>query len=119
MTPTQIVDFTRDNRKEFEDLLLDFVTKLRDEGKTTSYIEIHLTCVRSWLRFNDSILVRKINTGNTNLTPTIEDERFPTKTELKQIFTYVPERGKFSISFRAFNGVRPQVLGDITGSKGL
>jgi integrase len=119
MTPTQIVDFTRDSRKEFEDLLLDFVTKLRDEGKTPSYIENYLTCVRSWLRFNDLILVRKINIGNTNLTPTIENERIPTKTELKQIITYAPDRGRCSISFMAFSGVRPQVLGDITGSKGL
>jgi hypothetical protein len=63
--------------------------------------------VRSWLRFNDLILVKKINIGNTNLKPTIENERLPTKNELRQIITYAPDRGRCSKSLMAFSGLRP------------
>jgi len=43
----------------------------------------------------------------------------PTKDELKQIIGYAKPRGKTSIVFMAFSGVRPKVLGDYTGVDGL
>jgi hypothetical protein len=119
LPPSEIVKEARDNRREFENLLFDFVIKLRHEGKAPSYIENYITCVKSWLRFNDIILIRKIKIGNTSRTPTIEDERVPTKDELKQVLNYAKERGRCSISFMAFSGLRPQVLGNIDGSDGL
>jgi hypothetical protein len=75
--------------------------------------------VKSWLQFNDINLVRRINVGNTDRTPSIEDERVPDKNELKQIIGYAKPRGKASICFMAFSGLRPQVLGDYTGVDGL
>jgi hypothetical protein len=75
--------------------------------------------VKSWLQFNDIILVRKIKIGNTSRTPSIEDERVPIKEELKQVLSYAKERGRCSISLMAFSGVRPQVLGNTDGSDGL
>ena len=119
LTTSEIVDTAREDRREFENVLLDFVTKLREEGKAPSYIENYITCVRSWLQFNDVELVRKIKIGNTNRTPTIEDERIPSKEELRQIFSYAQERGRCSISFMAFSGLRPQALGNSTGTDGL
>ena len=119
LTPSKIVEVAREDRREFENVLLDFVTRLREEGKAPSYIENYLTCVRSWLQFNDVNLVRKIKIGNTNRTPTIEDERIPTKEELRQILNYAQERGRCSISFIGFSGLRPQALGNSTGIDGL
>ena len=119
LTPSEIVKEATDNRREFENLLFDFVTKLGQEEKAASYIENYITCVRSWLQFNDITLIRKIKIGNTSRTPTIEDERVPTKGELKQILNYAKNRGKSSISFMAFSGVRPQVLGKGNGTDGL
>ena len=119
LTPSKIVEVAREDRREFENVLLDFVTRLREEGKAPSYIENYLTCVRSWLQFNDVNLVRKIKIGNTNRTPTIEDERIPTKEELRQILNYAQERGRCSISFMGFSGLRPQALGNSTGIDGL
>ncbi len=118
-SPTEIVKEAKDNRREFEDLLFDFVTKLRHEGKAASYIENYITCVNSWLQFNDITLIRKIKIGNTSRTPTIEDERVPIKNELKQVLNSAKERGRCSIAFMAFSGLRPQVLGNIDGSDGL
>ncbi|MBT3283857.1 site-specific integrase [Candidatus Bathyarchaeota archaeon] len=119
LSPAEIVEEAKTNRRGFENLLFDFVTKLKHEEKAASYIENYITCVKSWLRFNDIILVRKIKIGDTTRTPTIEDERVPTNNELKQILNYAKDRGKCSIAFMAFSGLRPQVLGKGDGSDGL
>ena len=119
LSPSEIVKEAKDNRREFEDLLFDFVTKLRHEGKAPSYIENYITCVNSWLQFNDITLIRKIKIGNTSRTPTIEDERVPIKNELIHVLNSAKERGRCSIAFMAFSGLRPQVLGNVDGSDGL
>ena len=114
MTP-RIVEEAKKDRRSFEDHLFDFVTKMEKEGKAPTYIKNYLKVVKSWLQFNDLRLVRKIIIGNTSRTPTIEDERTPDKDKLKQIIGYAKPRGKTSICFIAFSGLRPQVLGDYTG----
>lgn len=63
--------------------------------------------------------MRKIKVGNLNHNPTIEDERVPMPEELLQILGYADERGRCSIAFMAFAGLRPQVLGDEAGTGGL
>lgn len=62
MTPTEIVKTAKTNRRKFEDGLFDFITELQNQGKAPSYIAGYIKCVKSWLRFNDIILVRKIKT---------------------------------------------------------
>ena len=109
LTPTEIVELAREDRRKVEDLLFDFVTRLKKEGKSPSYIDNYVTCVRSWLLFNDIQLFRKIKIGNTTRTPTIEDERVPTKDELRQILNMPKPMGRCSISLMAFSGLRPQV----------
>jgi len=113
------VEKAKEDIHQFENMLFDFVSKLEREGKAPSYIDNYITCVKSWLRFNGIILVRKIKVGNTSRTPTIEDERVPQKDELRQILNLSPSRGKVSICLMAFSGVRPQVLGNEDGSDGL
>jgi len=119
MTPKSIIEQTKQDTRKFEDFLFDFVTRLESEGKAPSYIQIYLKVVRSWLQFNSIKLLRRIKVGDTSRTPTIEDERVPTKDELSQIIGYAKPRGKTSICFMAFSGLRPQVLGDNTGIDGL
>jgi len=119
MTPSSIVEQAKQNRRAFEDYLFDFVTKMEKEGKAPSYIKSYLKVVKSWLLFNDIKLVRQIKIGKSGTTPTLEDERVPTKDELKQIIGYAKPRGKTSIIFMAFSGLRPKVLGDHTGVDGL
>ncbi len=119
MTPTNLVEMGKEDVEAVENLVLDFVSKLHREGKAPSYIGTYIVAIKSWLRFNRIILVRKIKVGNKNLTPTLEDERIPTPDELLQIFSYAGSRGKCSIAFMAFSGVRPQVLGYMNGKDGL
>lgn len=119
LTPQELVRRTREDRRQVEDVLMDFVAGLHNDGKSPGYIENYLKAVRSWLKFNGLELVRTINIGNRNETPTISDERVPMKSELRQILNYARDRGRCSIALMAFAGVRPQVLGNIDGSDGL
>ena len=119
ITPSQMIEHARDNQRRFEDTVLDFVTKLVNEGKAPSYIDSYLKILKSWLEYNEITLIRKIKVGNLHRTPTIENERIPTKDELKQILNYAKARGKCSISLMAFSGLRPESLAYSTGLDGL
>ena len=115
-------EFTSGTKKDLqhgENLIMDFVSEQFDEGKSPWYINNYVKCVKNWLRFNGVLLVRKIYTGNNNLTPTIEDEVIPDKDDLLQIMNYATTRGMCSISFIAFAGLRPMTLGNATGTDGL
>jgi hypothetical protein len=119
LSPRALVDLAKKDRRNVEDLLSDFVGKLLDEGKSPGYVENYLKAVRSWLEYNEIRLVRKIRMGNRNLTPTIEDERVPTPAELRTIYCYAGERARCSIALIASAGLRPQTLGNASGTDGL
>jgi len=114
-----ILEQVSNDRRAFENSLLDFVTQQEHEGKAPTYIENYLKTVNSWLKYNDHKPITKIKLGNRNKRPTIEDERIPNKDELKQIFNYADERGRTSISLIAFSGLRPETLGNSRGTDGL
>jgi integrase len=119
LTPGGLIEQAEKDRRAVEDLLMDFISELHKDKYSPGYIENYLKAVRSWLEFNEIILVRKIKVGNRDRTPTLEDERVPTKEELGQIMNSARERGRCSIALMAFSGVRPQVLGDMRGDDGL
>lgn len=119
LTPAGLAEMGMEDVRAVEDLLMDFVTRLHGEGKAPGYIENYVKAVRSWLMFNGVRLVRRIKIGNLGSTPTIEDERVPTQDELRQIIGYAGSRGRCSISLMALAGLRPQVLGNRTGTDGL
>jgi len=119
MTAEGLVQLAREDRRRVEDILMDFITKLHREGYSPGYIENYLKAVRSWLEFNEVKLIRKIKIGNRNATPTIEDERVPTRDELRTIFNYAKSRARCSIALMAFAGLRPETLGNMRGTDGL
>ncbi|MEM3070684.1 MAG: site-specific integrase [Candidatus Bathyarchaeia archaeon] len=119
LTPGGLVEMARRDREGVENLLSDFISGLHREGYAPGYLEGYLKAVRSWLSYNGVELVRRIKIGNRGVTPTLEEERVPTPEELRQILNYAGDRGRCSISLMAFSGLRPQVLGDLTGRKGL
>ncbi len=104
MTPSSLVKLAHTNQRKVEDILMDFITELHIQDKAPGYIENYIKSVKSWLRFNDIILTRKITIGNRGSTPSIEDERVPMKDELKQILNYSKSRGRTSVSLLAFSG---------------
>jgi len=119
LTPQELVDLAMEDRRKVEDQLQDYVGKLEKEGKAPGYILNYIKSVRSWLDFNEIRLVRRIKIRDAGAVPTLEDERVPSKDELRAILNSASERGRVIIAFMAFSGVRPQVLGNDLGVDGL
>jgi integrase len=104
---------------DFQDSLEDFVGKLESEGRSPGYIQGFLKVVKSWLRYNNINLTRRIKIKNSTATPTIENEKVPSQEELAKILRASPPRIKAAISLMAFAGLRPQSIGNYDGSDGL
>jgi len=118
-TPQGIVDNARRNMKGFQDSLEDLVTRLESEGKSPGYILDLLKTVKSWLRYHDLTLKRRIKVSNPNATPTIEDEQIPSNEELSRIFRASNPRVRTAEILIAFADLRPQTLGNHDGGDGL
>ena len=119
MMPGELADLAKKDRHKVEDILMDFVAKLHEEGKAPNYISNYMKAVKSWLNYNEVRLIRRIKVGNRNATPTIADERVPTRDELRNIMIYAKPRARCSISLMAFSGLRPESIGDMRGTDGL
>lgn len=60
-----------------------------------------------------------VNISVENETPTIVNERVPSKEELARILRKATSRGRVAIAIMAFSGLRPESLGDYEGTDGL
>ncbi len=118
-TPKEILEKARANEKDFRYEFTDFVRKLEKEGKAGSYIARFKKVILSWLKFNDIRLQLTVNISGENETPTIVNERVPSKEELARILRKATSRGRVAIAIMAFSGLRPESLGDYEGTDGL
>jgi site-specific recombinase XerC len=116
-TPREILKAGKS--KAFRDGFTDFVRRLEREGKAGSYIARFKKVLHSWLAYNGVTVRLKVNIVGEYDTPTIADERIPSKEELDKIIRMATPRGRVSISFMAFSGLRPESLGSYTGNDGL
>ncbi|MEE9282680.1 MAG: hypothetical protein V3U49_01240 [Nitrososphaerales archaeon] len=116
-SPKKILD--QSSTKRFRDNFTDFVRKQEREGKAGSYIARFKKVIISWLAYNNVSLKLKVNIKGESDTPTIADERVPTKEELARIIRLASPRGRVSIALMAFSSLRPESLGDYFGKDGL
>ena len=107
------------NTKKFRDSFIDFVRSLERQGKAGSYIVRFKKVLRSWLAFNGLDVKLKVNIAGEYDTPTIRDERVPSREELDRILRMATPRGRVSIALMAFSGLRPESIGNYDGSDGL
>lgn len=119
LTPKSLAALGRKSRRKLEDLVQDHVTEMERDGKSPGYIAGILKGLKSWLSHNDVELKRRIKIANGNATPSIEDERVPSKEELRAVLIYASDRAKASICLMAMAGLRPQSLGNESGTDGL
>ena len=103
---------------EIEDLLMDYVTSAQKKH-AGSYIHNTTKVVKSWLAHNGIQLKRKIKITGAHETPTLKDERVPTKEELKRIFLSGSKQARTACAIVAHAGLRLQGLGSYTGYDGL
>ena len=117
--PKEIITKARSNEKDFRYEFTDFVRKLEKEDKAGSYIARFKKVILSWLKFNEIRLQLTVNISGENETPTIANERVPSKEELARIMRKATSRGRVAIAIMAFSGLRPESLGDYEGTDGL
>jgi hypothetical protein len=115
ITPGQLV---QKPVAEIEDLLMDYVTSAQKKH-AGSYIHNTTKVVKSWLAHNGIQLKRKIKITGAHETPTLKDERVPTKEELRRIFLSGSKQARTACAIVAHAGLRLQGLGSYTGYDGL
>jgi len=116
LTPKRLVSLGRD---EIYNLLLDYVSDLEAAGRAGSYIESALKAVKSWLAHNNLEIKRKIKIKGVRDTPTLRNERTPTREELRRIFLSGDKKTRVACVLMAHSGLRPVTLGNYRGTDGL
>jgi len=112
-------DLARMDQKDRFNLLLDFVSKMEGEGYAGSYIKSTLKAVRSWLTHNRIELKGRIKVRGAQDTPSLKEERVPTKEELRKIFLSGDKKARVSSVLVAHSGLRIKTLGNYRGDDGL
>jgi len=105
--------------KAFRDNFTDFIRRMESKGKAGSYLTRFKKVLNSWLAYNGINVKLKVNIRGESDTPTIADERVPSKEELDRIIRMATPRARVSIALMAFSGLRPQSLGNYDGSDGI
>jgi len=103
---------------EIEDFLMDYVTSVQ-KRYAGSYIHNTIKVIRSWLAHNGIQLKRKIKITGAHETPTLKDERVPTKDELRRIFLSGSKQARTACALVAHAGLRLETLGNYSGYDGL
>ncbi len=117
--PESILNLAAENYAKFKEKVSDQIRKMEKEGKAGSYISTSLKSVSSYLKFNNIIIRLGINIKNENRNLTVENERIPERGELAAILRNASPRTKVAISLMAFASLRPETLGNYTGTDGL
>ena len=71
------------------------------------------------MAYNNLSVKLKVNIAGESDTPTIANERVPTREELAKIIRKATTRGRVAIALMAFSGLRPESLGDYLGKDGI
>jgi hypothetical protein len=114
-SPSSIVREAK--RKAFRDSFSDFIRGMEKQGKLGSYLIRFKRVLRSWLRYNnvDASLMLDVNISGEYNSPTVANERVPTKEELSSVIRKASARGRVAVALMAFSGLRPESLGDYEG----
>jgi hypothetical protein len=104
--------------KDLRNLVTDFVTGM-EKDHAGSYIESIVKAVRSWLSHNHRELKGKIKIRGTQETPSLRNERVPTREELRKIFLSADNKSRTASVLLAHSGLRLETLGNYRGNDGL
>jgi hypothetical protein len=94
------------------ELLNDFVTLEEKRGIAGSTIATYVKCVKSWLVFHNTKVVRKVKVKNAERRPTLAQQEVPPPEGLRAILLRAdPEVERNAISLIAGSGLRLEVVG--------
>jgi hypothetical protein len=118
MDPESVVRIASTNPDQLQDALIRYAADLKSAGRVDDYIAKTLSGLKSYLRFR-----RVAFDGFPSLNPirgsTLVNERVPNPEELGGVLERLSLRGRVIALLMAHAGVRPQVIGDYTGERGL
>ena len=112
LTPQKLLAMPEE---ELYNLFLDTVTRMQDEGYAGSYTHSTIKALKSWLVHNRIQVNGRVKIEGAQDSPTLKDERVPTKPELKRIFLAGDEKARIICSLIAHGGLRPESIGDYKG----
>jgi integrase len=113
-TPKELVLAFGQDKKLAQDSLEDWISSLRHRGMMPKTINNALSAAKSWLRRNEVEITRQIIIKNVHDTPTIENERVPTKEELKRVLDHADIRAKVILALIALCGLRFETMSKLT-----
>ena len=106
------------SEEELHNLLLDTVSTM-EEKYAGSYIKSVVKGVKSWLTHNGIEIKRRIKIRGAEDTPSLRDERVPTREELRKIFLSGDKKTRTASVLVAHTGVRIKTIGNYRGDDGL
>jgi integrase len=115
LNPNTLVKLTA---TKLENLLMDYVSA-KEKQYAGSYIKSTVKAVKSWLAYNGVELKRKIKIRGADETPSLKEERVPTKDELRRILLSASKQARVSSVLLAHAGLRPETIGDYKGQDGI
>jgi len=107
----ELTDRITGDRDRLEKLLISFVGEQEKLGYAPGTIDNYLKAVKSWANWNGVKLVREIKISDRSSTPTLDDEKVPTVSQVQKIRSAASFRGKICVGGMAYGGLRPEVLG--------
>jgi len=116
ITPNKLLSL---KESEIYNILLDTVSKMEKKDHAGSYIQSTLKAVKSWLSHNRIEVRGKIKIKGIQDTPTLKDERVPTRDELRRIFLAGDEKARAASVLIAHCGLRIKTVGNYRGDDGL
>ncbi len=115
-TPESVLSL---NKKILYDKMLRYAKDEKKIGKAPSTIMTQFKAIYSYLLYYDVDFKKIPHPKNIQSTPTVEDEKIPTKEELSNVLQMATPRDRVSICLMGFSGLRPGVIGDPHGENGL
>ena len=104
---------------ELKTVFKEFYKKLKDKGKSGSYIQRFKITLNNFITFNEINfkITEKIKDADKNRK--FFGEHIPMQSELSDIIRNGSMRSRVSISLMAFSGLRPESIGNYQGTDGI
>jgi hypothetical protein len=116
LTPNDLMSL---GEEEIEGKILDHISSMESKKYAGGYINHSIKAVKSWLSFNKREIKIKTKIKNVEDTPSLKNEKVPTKDELKKVFLSGDKKARASSVLVAHSGLRIEVLGNYFGNDGL
>jgi len=116
LTPNDLMSL---GEEEIEGKILDHISSMESKKYAGGYINHSIKAVKSWLSFNKREIKIRTKIKNVEDTPSLKNEKVPTKDELKKVFLSGDKKARASSVLVAHSGLRIEVLGNYFGDDGL